>query len=541
MLQPENRSQKYSQLFDGIDEGTIKIPKFQREFVWSKEQTAKLIDSIMKGFPVGTFTYWETTDELRHAKDVGNVQLPSTPKGQLARYILDGQQRITSLYAVRKGAIFRKDDGHEIHYKDISIDLDSDPDTDDEVVSAIMDRSKGSISVYDLLNLSIENLVEGYKNYIGRISTYKERLENYDFSTIIIGNAYPIDIATEVFTRINTGGTELQLFEIMVAKTYSEDRNFDLSKEYDELIHSENGSSKDLAAASYETIPPATVLQCVSICLGPEVRRRDILRLDREEFIESWDSVKEAIFLAVGFLRKSLRIPASKLLPYNAILVPLTYFFFKREKPSKRQSELLSEYFWWTSLSQRFSSAVESSLAADRRRMDSVLDQKSPDYRGEEVKLKAKDLAEQTFSTGNAVCKAILCLYAYFRPKSFDTGDSVIVDNSWLSRIDSKNYHHFFPRAYLKRKKYEEWYANSIVNITIVDDHLNKRQIRAQAPSKYMRKFARCNKDLEGTMKTHLIGDLGEFGVWEDNYDEFVSRRAQLVVGELNRRLPGGR
>ena len=79
MLQPDNRSQTYGELFVGIDNGSIKIPKFQREFVWTKEQTAALIDSLIKGFPIGAFTYWETTDELRHVKDIGNHQLPSVP------------------------------------------------------------------------------------------------------------------------------------------------------------------------------------------------------------------------------------------------------------------------------------------------------------------------------------------------------------------------------------------------------------------------------------------------------------------------------
>ncbi|MBT4209172.1 DUF262 domain-containing protein, partial [Candidatus Woesearchaeota archaeon] len=65
MLQPENQNKKYDHLFTAIDTGYLKIPKFQREFVWSKKQTAKLIDSIIKGFPIGTFIFWKTRDELR--------------------------------------------------------------------------------------------------------------------------------------------------------------------------------------------------------------------------------------------------------------------------------------------------------------------------------------------------------------------------------------------------------------------------------------------------------------------------------------------
>jgi len=102
MLQPENQTKKYDSLFLAIDGGTIKIPNFQRKFIWGKQQTAKLIDSIIKGFPIGTFIFWKTKEELRHYKNIGNVELPKTPKGESVLYVLDGQQRITSLYAVRK-------------------------------------------------------------------------------------------------------------------------------------------------------------------------------------------------------------------------------------------------------------------------------------------------------------------------------------------------------------------------------------------------------------------------------------------------------
>ena len=65
LLQPDNHNKKYEALFVEIDAGQIKLPRFQREFVWDKEQSAKLIDSVLKGFPIGTFIFWKTKEELR--------------------------------------------------------------------------------------------------------------------------------------------------------------------------------------------------------------------------------------------------------------------------------------------------------------------------------------------------------------------------------------------------------------------------------------------------------------------------------------------
>jgi hypothetical protein len=537
MLQPENQTKKYDFLFADIDSGRIKIPKFQRDFVWTKEQTAKLIDSIIKGFPIGTFIFWKTTEELKYMKNIGNITFPDPPSGEPVSYVLDGQQRITSLYAARKGVRITKE-GQEIDYGDISINLDMNPDDDEQVVTVSPPEKSTYISVHNLLTSNLTDLIDQYtRDYIEKIDTYRERLTHYDFSTIMITN-YPLDIACEVFTRINTGGTVLTLFEIMVAKTFDNERNFDLLDRYQHLVDS-NNHGKDLEDADYDTVPDSTVLQCVSACLVRQIRRKDILKLNKEEFIESWDKVTDALFTTVDYIRTHLRIPVSELLPYNALLIPLTYFFYvnRCQQPSDLQDKLLCQFFWWASLTNRYSSGVENKIAQDVDRMDAILAGKTPSYRGEEINLKLDDLKYKWFSTGDAFCKAILCLYAWFEPKSFNNNAMVKIDNSWLKQTTSKNYHHFFPRAYLRNQDIPDWQANSVFNITIVDDHLNKRAIRAKSPSDYMTGFRKTNQHLDETMKTHLIDDLDRFGVWTNNYEAFLQARGQKVLDEIFHRL----
>ena len=535
MLQPENQSKKYQNLFIGIDSGQIKIPRFQRDFVWNKEQTAKLIDSIIKGFPIGTFIFWKTGEELR-CVNIGNISLPDPPKGDVVLYVLDGQQRITSLYAVQKGLLISKD-GQEMDYKDIFIDLSRDPDEDDEVVTTERPPDAASISVHRLLNAGMVELAQQYPDLLGKIETYRNRLTGYDFSTILISD-YPIDVACEIFTRINTSGTELTLFEIMVAKTYDQERGFDLAREYEWLVDNK-GAEKDLEDACFDTIPASTVLQCITAHICQQVRRRDILRLNKSEVVGSWPTVKDGIFTAVDYIRTHLRIPVSRLLPYNALLVPLAYFFISNNgaMPSPQQHRLLTQYFWWASLSERFNSGVEAKIGLDLKRMDAILAERMPDYRGEELSFTLDDLRWRWFSTGNAFCKAILCLYVYFQPRSFKTDSLVIINNAYLKQANSKNYHHFFPRSYLQKANFPDWKANSILNITVVDDQFHKREIGAKPPSQYMRKFMESNHDLNSTMKTHLIDDLDAYGILDDDYEAFVEHRGQRVLEELTKRL----
>lgn len=537
MKQPENQSKKYDALFSDIDQGRVKIPQFQRDFVWDKQQTAKLIDSLIKGYPVGTFILWKTRERLRHYRNLGNVTLPEPPSGDSVQYILDGQQRLTSLYAVRKGIILDRD-GEEIDYKDICIDLGRLPDDEDEVVFADPEGFHTAISVHDLLSASIGELNKRFPQHLDTISAYQSRLKGYDFSTIVIED-YPIDIACEIFTRINTGGKELTLFEIMVAKTYDYETGFDLSGEYDRLIDA-NGQEKDLEDADFDTIPSVTVLQSIAahVLAGP-VKRKEILKIPKHRFIAAWPQVKNGLFVAVDFLRHQLGVPVGRLLPYNTLLVPLTYFFVRHGATpiSTATRDKLTRYFFWAALSRRYTSAVETKVGDDLERMDSILAGGDPDYPESDLRLVAGDWMWRRFSTTDAFCQAVLCLLCRHKPLSLRNNASVNLDNSCLTRSNSRNYHHLFPKAWLKKKGFTAAEVNIIPNIIFVDDYLNKHVIRAKAPSQYMQQFIDENEQLDDALASHLIDKPQLEAILADDYRSFVGLRAATINGHLLRIL----
>ncbi len=537
LLQPDNSNKKYEALFVQIDTGEIKLPRFQREFVWDKEQSAKLIDSILKGFPIGTFIFWKTKEELRSYKEVGNHKLPDTPKGDYVQYILDGQQRITSLYAIRKGIRLTKD-GKEIDYKDIFIDLHFDAAKDEQIVVTEMLEGRAYVSVHDVLSKSLMSLLKALgAEHAEQIETYRNTLTTYDFSTIAIKD-YPIEVACEIFSRINTGGKVLTVFEVMVAKTYDESKRFDLSERYEVLRDGSDDEKDCLAAAGFDTLPASIVMQCVAAITLGAVRSRDILKIKRETFIANWEPMKAALFMAVDFVRAELRVPVSQLVPYPAVLVPLTYFFHTigNKKASNDQARRLEQFFYWVGLTERYSSATESKLAEDFARMDAIRRSKAPTYPHSELVIDPSAIKETTFSAGNAYCKSILCLLAYQQPLSFDTSGLVNLDNSHLKIATSRNYHHFFPKAYLAGvDPHAE--PNLVANITLIDGYSNKHRIGKKAPGSYIGKFAKANKKLTHALKTHLIGDLDEYGVRDNDYDVFIDRRSKAIALALNVKL----
>lgn len=533
LLRPENAVKKYESLFLEIDSGQIKLPMFQREFVWDKEQSAKLIDSIIKGYPIGTFILWKTKETLRSVKNIGNHKLPDTPKGDYAQYILDGQQRITSLYAIRKGIRITKDK-KEIDYKDIFVNLDYDPLTDEQIVTSQQIDEKNYVSVHDLLTSDALDFIEEIgKEKARKFQEYKTNLTTYDFATITIKD-YPIEIACDVFARINTGGKPLTLFEIMVAMTYDEARSFDLALKYEELIYGSDEVANSLTKAKFETIPAATVLQAVAAIAVGSIRAKDILKIGRENFIENWDRMVSSMFTAVDFIRTKLYVPASQLLPYSSLLVPLTYFFFKNEnkRPTEKQSKLLKQFFYWAGLNSRYSGSTETKIAEDLKKIIQILKERKPKYPSEELVVSAEDIAGTWFSAGNSHVKTILCLFASQKPRNLDDDSDVILDNSNLKIASSRNYHHFFPKAYVN-KNFEESEPNLIANITLIDAASNNK-IRAKAPSIYVREFEGSNSKLSTTLKSHFIGAPKTYGIIDDDYVKFITKRSEAIAAALN-------
>ncbi|WP_323032427.1 DUF262 domain-containing protein [Paracoccus sp. (in: a-proteobacteria)] len=133
--QPKPDSRKYHDLINDIEKGVIKIPKFQREFVWPIEKTATLLNSIVKGYPIGTFILWKTDYRMGDVKDIGNIALPPTPSDRQVEYVLDGQQRMTSLFAAYRGAVISRPGQKKVtKFNEIYVNLDLALADDDQVV-----------------------------------------------------------------------------------------------------------------------------------------------------------------------------------------------------------------------------------------------------------------------------------------------------------------------------------------------------------------------------------------------------------------------
>ncbi len=465
--------------------------------------------------------------------------MPVQGQNEFVNYVLDGQQRITSFFAAVKGSQVDRDRKRVDDFSSIYVDLAADSDT--EIVTAdLTDRNIATcIKVTDLMtNNYRKRLLEIAEEYHDRVDEYRMLLLGYQFNIILLKNA-SISVATEVFTRLNVGGKALSLFEIMVAKTYRasgpgelESENFDLAVRYEELI-------SELRSVQYDTLAPATVLQAVAMLAVGGCTRKQILEIPKNDFIGTWPRAVKSLKLAIDFLR-DYGVQVSHLLPYNALLVPLAYFFDRHPaRPSGDMLRRIEDFFWRCSLGSRYSSAVENKLANDVEKIERILQHQQPRYEWT-IDVSPSGIArEGWFSASRSYVKAILCLLAKQHPRSLKTNLTVRIDNAWLSVSSSKNYHHFFPKAFLKKQNpsLDGWRINHIANITIVDDYLNKQDIRAKSPARYIGEFAADNPAMNQTLATHLIGDPVEFGIDSNDYERFFNARIARISELLSQLL----
>lgn len=526
-VQPTHK--QYPHLIADIERGDIKIPQFQREFVWDIDKSAKLIDSILKGFPIGSFILWKTNDQLRSVRGLGRGDFP-TRAGENVNYVLDGQQRLTSIYCCLTGAKVQREIGKDSDYSAIYADLDAD---EGSVVASHFTEAPSNeryIKIVDLLSVNFELIAKYTADRRLKIQSYYSTINSYSFPIIEISDA-TIDVATEIFTRINLGGKSLTVFEIMVAKTYDEMLDFDLSKKCQAL-------KTRLESINYETISETAFLQVGAAIIAGDITSKSILQINKNTFIDLWPKIADAIERACEYLKSYNRIPVSQLLPYNAFVIPYSYFFYHHpDRPIDVKQSLLEDFFWKCAIGARYSSSLESKTNQDLKKIDQILNGAEPQYEWQ-VSIKPSSLiANGKFNASKAFVKAILCLYAHSQPKSFADGSLVNISNYWLKQANSKNYHHFFPRKSSACKNKDEQIVNSVFNITIVDDFLNKRSIRARNPSDYISQYTKSNPNISHALESHLIGDIKEFGITDDSVDTFVQKRAELVSEVLSKKM----
>ena len=341
-------------LVDRVAEGKIRVPRFQRPFVWKQADLHQLLDSVLHGFPIGSILVWETEDEIETTGRIGPIEVSSPPAGSVG-YLLDGQQRVSTLVGTLRlpEDVFPFKD--QVDWR-VFCDLDKLEFT--RVSEDAVDPQY--FPVRSLLNTAgffgacrrIESEVNN-SNLAQRWIEEADRLANafrdYQLPVIHIRHA-DLDSAVTVFARLNRTGRKMTADEMVSALTYREGE-FHLAKKLDEF--------KDvLEGQGFGNLDRVLLLRSVLAALGRDIYAKDwatlvVQKEVREELPKAFDSAANGIKGALEFL-KNLGVTSDRLLPYGLQLVLLGEFFRLCPHPKEGVADLLTRWFWVTSFTGWF-------------------------------------------------------------------------------------------------------------------------------------------------------------------------------------------
>lgn len=354
-----------------------------------------------------------------------------------------------------------------------------------------------------------------------QLTDLRKQFHGYKFSTIVVNKSRWGDVV-DIFERINTEGQLLTVVDLMIAKTWSAEE-FNLR---DELKKFKNEVGEP-------DLPDITILQSLSVNLVGKCRRRDILNLESTKVAQEWSKTTEAMKRSLDFLKSNLNIPGLKLIPYSAQLVPLAKFFYiiENDEPSQEQKGKLIRWFWKSSLSSRFDSAVASKLEEDGKSMEKISKGELPRFEYSFVRRTPEDLIKTKYSLNNAFIKTLMCLYASQEPLNPVNNSPVNFEK--LSKYTKSELHHIFPRNYLRTRGHEDDFIDSIVNIMFLPANLNKGERFKKSPKEYLGQIRENNSELGDTLESHLIYNIDESGLMENDFEQFLHYRARQILDKL--------
>ncbi len=506
---------KLSDIVHDIEHGYLRIPRFQRDFVWERSKVIKLLDSIYKEYPIGSFFIWEADKKYNlFYRNIADLNLAKPDEYSSIRYILDGQQRATSLYAVIKGLKVENTD-----YSQICFNFDK-----EEFVIRYREH-ENCVPLRDILDENKHLQIYNKLNNVHKRAFEKCRniFSTYPLSVIIVREK-ELDEAVDIFERINQGGKRLSLFDLVVAGTWGED--FDLKLEYQELrnfIEKENGFGR---------ISPEVVTHAASLIIKGYCRKTYQLQLTKDELKENWEEIANSIKLSVDYLSNNMGAKIYDFVPYPAMISLLAYLFFKLPGRSltKPVAEKVHEWFWKAALSDRYATSRETRMEEDRRLIfDKLLKSKEVKI-NYPISLDRERIIKSKISTKSALRNAFFCMLALRQPRHFRTNAVIPLDAKICSNFNNPEKHHIFPRQFLKKKRINGEYL--LANFCFIPAELNK-EILNKAPSEYFAKYDQENPDFEDALKTQLI--KYDDSIKNDNYALFINNRADAIFKEFER------
>ncbi len=534
------------------------IPKFQRHFVWDPKDIKALWDSIYKHYPIGSLIIWESEQKLPDNRQiVDNFEfvrsISQDRTGSFFNYVLDGQQRLTSLIVSSLGG--KKTPQNRKNPIDFTIyfslkaakkeieeeDLEKKKDIDlfftekefQKIQKQNPEEKEYFVEVGKLIKPDMDLLLK-LRDMDKSIATLyhevNERLSsNYSLSIISLQNV-PIEEVCELFTRVNMRGKKLSTIDLITANTFTDD--FYLRDNLEQLYDETTGLGK----LNYDDLDETSIIRLISLIRFGACKESDLFKLKSKDLEDNWDKASNSLKEAILFLTNKLGVASPKILPYSPMIVSLAYFFYLLEDnpQSDNIKKAIENWFWTKSFNADYLGATNEEIKNDCNLFKKFLTKASDfNFKLEKDFSDREALLSEKLNLNSGFCRSLLCLMASQKPFDITNHTEIPIYDSFINPKKSE-LHHIFPKksnAVINSNKDK---VDCVVNICFLPKKSNQI-IGNDNPSSYFeKKVKQKNKHYEEDLKSNLIPPYEKnSAIWKDNFDAFIEQRADLIIEKI--------
>ena len=579
MTSKTNVTPKTEPLFELVKEagkGKLALPQFQRSFVWQPDDVRQLLVSVFSQYFIGSLLLLDI-DPHDHPFSCRSVEGSGiddqTLTGVSSRLLLDGQQRITSLYY----AFYAPDIPLQGRSKNSTVFfLNLQKFFDGNVNDAIYYKAKNRCRneeleigpwqfenlmapLKDLLNWSkwrhayIDWLIEDPDRYRAwsseKSSLWDEKFNsvyNYNTSVLNLARIDPNDgnhleeICT-VFEKLNSTGVSLTVFDLLTARLYPKRVYLDTlwNSAYEQ---SEFMLDFELNKSEFGVL----ILRCIAMMRKVDLKNRALVKLDAINFNRDWaravDYINKAFARLCSVQEGGFGVFNKKWLPYTTIIPTLAALLAKRDSldDSKKAyaTQAIRWWYWGSVFTARYSGTVETITSRDYVELSRYFE--DTEHYPEVFQIAYSEIVRQESGfrlldverASNTLYKSVMCLLALNGAGDFRSFESIT--------LFSPDDHHIFPKGFLKSRGVEASLGlsatamtNTIVNRTLISKDTNQ-SISSLAPSKYLRNESVIPQDQkQKILERHFIDAACLELLENDEYEYFLIHREATIIKHI--------
>lgn len=568
----------------GIEQKEYFLPSIQRELVWSTDKIERLYDSLMQDYPIGSFLFWEVKAENTkdyqfydfvrdyHEKTSKHNPKASIPKNGRIIAVLDGQQRLTSLFLGLKGSYAYKSRYRRITDPDaypkrkLYLNLlspcnreESDMKYDFRFLTkdeaSVMTQDYHWFEVGDILSFTEEAQINDYlikqklmaskdeeKNLFANRTLFKlfKVINDSEIINFYLEKQNSLDKVLNIFIRINSGGEILSYSDLLLSVATAQWKKRDAREEIYDFLDELNDIGD-----GFKFDKDLILKTCLMLNESDIEYKADNFKRDKMLSIETkWGKIKESLFYAVT-LASNFGYTTERLTSSNA-LIPIAYYLYKKKSPKsfvsnpqrdiKRDRMDIQEWLILSLLKRAFGGKPDNVLLPIRK---AILQNSS--------KFPLKKIIELFRGKSKSIIfnkDDIDALFDYRYGQSYTFSALALI----YPTLDFKNiFHidHIFPKnlmnkSYLKKKRLNneqiEFYLdnfNYLANLQLIEGPENQSKSDMEF-DKWLKKQYPIKRDRENYKKKNFIPDVD---LSFNNFEEFINKRTRLLKAEYNKIL----